>query len=90
MTYKEMAFRLFDELSGLYVEDVLRHADLCRRYPKLSNNYVKYLTKSQKKVRLPNDFCDEALKEKSWRRLQEAIQAEKEQCAAETFGDDTG
>ena len=76
--YKEIAFRLFDELSGLYAEDVAKHADLCKRYSKISQKYVKWLEKSVKDVKMPNELNMEDSKEKIWQQLQERIHSENE------------
>lgn len=74
--YKEMAFRLFGELSEICVEDVNRHADLCRRYSKISRKYVKWLEKSVESVKTPYDFNIEESKERVWQKLQERIRSE--------------
>ena len=74
--YKEIAFLLFDELSEIYVEDVDRHADLCRRYPKISHKYVKWLERPVRDIKMPDELNFEESREKVWKKLQEKICSE--------------
>ncbi len=36
---KKMALLLFDELSCIYADDICKHIDLCRRYPKVASEW---------------------------------------------------
>lgn len=41
MNYKRIALQLFDELWGIYAADIEKHANLCRRYPRLCEEWIK-------------------------------------------------
>lgn len=75
---KRIALQLFDELAGLYTDDICKHINLCRRYPILANeweqNIITYLNDIQKSENYDEDKARERKKKlyekitgKKWR-----------------------
>lgn len=78
MNYKKIALQLFDELSGIYAADIEKHANLCRRYPRLCKEWVKNIESNIDADRIYNDCCYKEQKERIWRELYKRIEKESE------------
>lgn len=72
------AFQLLEKLSDFYMEDIEKHAILCKAYPQIAHKYVQLLEKSIKDVQIPHEIDMEETKTKIWQRLQDKIRSESE------------
>ncbi len=62
MNYKRIALQLFDELSSIYVEDICRHIDLCRRYPTIANEWEQGIMTYINSIKKTETYNEEEVK----------------------------
>lgn len=77
MNYKRIALKLFDELSGIYAADVEKHANLCRRYPELCNEWIKNIESNIDTDTICNDLYYKEQKERIIREVYKRIKRDK-------------
>jgi len=56
MDYKGIALQLFNELSDIYVTDIDKRADLYKRYPSLSKEFLQRTENSIKDYKILDDY----------------------------------
>lgn len=64
MKWKKIALQLFDELSGIYADDICKHIDLCRRYPAVANKWEQGIQAYIENIEKTENYNENIVKER--------------------------